>query len=143
MRLWSLHPKYLDTKWLLASWREWLLARNVLLWNTKWYKNHPQLNRFKTSINPLDSIDAFLYQIYLEAKSRWYNFSGDKIKYIDKHKIIKVTSWQVNYEFKHLLNKLEKRDLERFEKFMWINDIEVNPIFEIVLWEIEDWEIVN
>ncbi len=143
MRLWSLHPKYLDTKWLLAWWREWLLARNVLHWNTKWYKNHPQLNRFKLSDNPLDYIDAFLYQIYLEAKSRWYNFSADKIKHIEKSKIINVTSWQVKYEFNHLLNKLKTRDIERYNKLVWIKEIEVNSIFEIVPWDIEDWEIVN
>ena len=31
MRLWSLHPKYLDTKGLIALWRESLLAQSVLL----------------------------------------------------------------------------------------------------------------
>lgn len=31
MRLWSLSPKYLDTKGLLAVWREGLLAQSVLL----------------------------------------------------------------------------------------------------------------
>lgn len=36
MRLWSLHPKYLDTKGLLAVWRETLLAQNVLLGHTAW-----------------------------------------------------------------------------------------------------------
>ena len=30
MRLWSLHPKHLDTKALVASWREGLLAYHVL-----------------------------------------------------------------------------------------------------------------
>jgi hypothetical protein len=47
MRLWSLHPKYLDRAGLLAVWREGLLAQQVLMGNTKGYKNHPQLNRFK------------------------------------------------------------------------------------------------
>jgi hypothetical protein len=30
MRIWSLHPKYLDSKGLVALWRESLLAKNVL-----------------------------------------------------------------------------------------------------------------
>lgn len=30
MRLWSLHPKYLDARGLVALWREGLLARKVL-----------------------------------------------------------------------------------------------------------------
>ena len=44
MRLWSLHPKYLDKLGLLGLWRESLLAQKVLLGKTKGYKNHPQLN---------------------------------------------------------------------------------------------------
>ncbi|MFP3226243.1 MAG: pyrimidine dimer DNA glycosylase/endonuclease V [Sulfolobaceae archaeon] len=31
MRLWSIHPKYLDTQGLLGLWREGLLAQKVLL----------------------------------------------------------------------------------------------------------------
>ncbi|WP_394330809.1 pyrimidine dimer DNA glycosylase/endonuclease V [Niabella ginsenosidivorans] len=42
MRLWSIHPKYLDTKVLLAAWREALLAKHVPEGKTKGYKNHPQ-----------------------------------------------------------------------------------------------------
>jgi len=44
MRIWSLHPKYLDSKGMVALWREALLAKQVLLNKTKGYKNHPQLN---------------------------------------------------------------------------------------------------
>jgi hypothetical protein len=58
MRLWSIHPKYLDTKGLVALWRETLLAKHVLEGKTKGYKNHPQLNRFKKSEKPLDAIIA-------------------------------------------------------------------------------------
>jgi hypothetical protein len=47
MRLWSLHPAYLDSKGLVALWREGLLAKAVLKGQTKGYKNHPQLERFK------------------------------------------------------------------------------------------------
>jgi hypothetical protein len=38
MRLWSLHPQYLDPAGLVAVWREGLLAGQ-----TKGYKHHPQL----------------------------------------------------------------------------------------------------
>jgi hypothetical protein len=51
MRIWSLHPKYLDAKGLVALWRESLLAKQALESKTKGYKNHPQLNRFKNSGN--------------------------------------------------------------------------------------------
>lgn len=143
MRLWSLHPKYLDTKWLLACWREWLLARNVLLWITKWYKNHPQLDRFKASIDPIKSIDAFLTQIYLEANNRWYSFDYKKLGLVNDEGIINVNEWQVIFEFKHLLNKLQKRDKNNFIKYSKIKNIEVNPIFNIIEWNIEKWEKGN
>lgn len=41
MRIWSVHPQYLDAKGIVALWRETLLAKNVLEGNTKGYKNHP------------------------------------------------------------------------------------------------------
>ena len=53
MRLWSLHPKYLDKLGLLGLWRESLLAQKVLLGKTKGYKNHPQLIRFKRTSDPI------------------------------------------------------------------------------------------
>ena len=60
MRLWSLHPKYLDTKGLVALWREALLAKHVLEGKTIGYKNHPQLNRFKDSGNAVNFINGYL-----------------------------------------------------------------------------------
>jgi len=50
MRLWSIHPKYLDAKGLVALWREYLLAQKVLEGKTTGYTNHPQLLRFKKKI---------------------------------------------------------------------------------------------
>ena len=47
MRLWTLHPKYLDPKGLVALWREALLAQAVLKGGTAGYRHHPQLLRFK------------------------------------------------------------------------------------------------
>jgi len=40
MRLWSIHPKYLDLIGLVALWREGLLAKKVLEGKTKRHKNH-------------------------------------------------------------------------------------------------------
>jgi hypothetical protein len=41
MRLWSLHPKYLDPRGLVALWREALLAQKVLQGGTRGYRSHP------------------------------------------------------------------------------------------------------
>ena len=80
MRLWSLiHPKYLDSKGLVALWREGLLAKKVLKGETKGYKNHPQLLRFKNSNDRSRHDNNYLLNVYKESKSRGYNFNKSKI----------------------------------------------------------------
>ena len=49
MRLWTLHPKYLDARDLVALLREALLAQAVLGRQTGGYTRHPQLIRFRNS----------------------------------------------------------------------------------------------
>ncbi|AFZ70079.1 hypothetical protein Calag_0300 [Caldisphaera lagunensis DSM 15908] len=143
MRLWSIHPKYLDTKGLLALWREGLLAKSVLEGKTKGYINHPQLDRFKKSENPIAYINAYLYEIYLEAQRRGYNFNKNKVKSEKIEKKLLVTNKQVEYEFDHLLKKLKSRDINKYEEIKDIKMIEVHPIFQIVEGEIESWERVK
>lgn len=111
MRLWSIHPKYLDSKGLIAVWREGLLAQAVLKGKTKGYKNHPQLERFKRYEKPLEAICAYLKEIATEAKRRGYNFSEKKLdcKSSIPQKIC-IKKGQLQYEFEHLKNKLIKRD---------------------------------
>src|SRR6056300_1308061 len=106
MRLWSIHPEYLDAKGLVALWRESLLAQNVLLGNTKGYTKHPQLDRFKNTINPVGAIASYLRTISDEADRRGYNFNRSKIVNKKINSGIPVTKGQVDYEFKHLLEKL-------------------------------------
>jgi len=142
LRLWSIHPKYLDRIGLVAVWREGLLAKRVLEGKTKGYRNHPQLLRFKESERPLDSIDAYLFQIYLEARRRGYSFDISKIRDIELLGILKVTRGQLEFEFTHLLRKLEMRDRKKFEelKNLDLRDLEPNPIFIVIEGGVEKWE---
>jgi len=140
MRIWSLHPKYLDVKGLVALWRETLLAKNVLSGNTKGYKNHPQLMRFKNTVNPIDSINQYLAEVYEESQRRGYNFNKDKIDYNYFVAKIPVTRGQIEYEKNHLLKKLKIRDEGRFYKLSKEIEVEVHPLFRIVAGEVEDWE---
>lgn len=79
MRLWSIHPQYLDPQGLVALWREALLARKVLSGLTKGYKHHPQLARFRSCDNPIGAIDWYLSFVLDEARRRNYNFDASKI----------------------------------------------------------------
>jgi hypothetical protein len=140
MRLWSLHPKYLDKLGLLGLWREGLLAQKVLLGKTKGYKNHPQLIRFKRTDDPILYIGTYLYYVYLEGKKRGYNFNKDKIIKYDLHLKMQVTIGQINFEFQHLLEKLKVRDNKKYEEIKNEKIIEPNPIFYIIDGGIEEWE---
>ncbi|MDD3296244.1 MAG: pyrimidine dimer DNA glycosylase/endonuclease V [Candidatus Omnitrophica bacterium] len=140
MRLWSIHPKYLDTKGLLALWREALLAKKVLQNKTKGYKKHPQLLRFKSQKNPVGAINYYLYEIFKESKKRGFNFSCRKACSISKKSSITVTSGQIKYEFSHLLAKLRKRDAVRYRLFKNTKRIKVHPIFRKKKGEVEPWE---
>lgn len=142
MRIWSLHPKYMDAKGLVALWRETLLAKHVLEGKTKGYLNHPQLNRFKELKRPLDGINLYLSFIFDEATLRGYQF--DKNKFLKPKKIfkMKVNQGQLNFEWQHLLAKLKIRDQILFDKFNKFKKIEPNPLFEAVKGPIENWEII-
>lgn len=63
MRLWSLHPKYLDPQGLVAPWREALLAQAVLRGETRGYRAHPQLQRFREQPAFLAAIGAYLLAV--------------------------------------------------------------------------------
>ncbi|MEM2757492.1 MAG: pyrimidine dimer DNA glycosylase/endonuclease V, partial [Sulfolobales archaeon] len=80
MRLWSLHPRYLDRAGLVALWGEGILAQKVLEGRTRGYVNHPQLIRFKNTPEPLLAIGTYLYNVYLEGLRRGYKFNPYKIK---------------------------------------------------------------
>ncbi|MCC7514638.1 MAG: hypothetical protein IT212_08080 [Bacteroidia bacterium] len=141
MRIWSIHPKYLDTKGLVALWRETLLAKHVLEGKTKGYRNHPQLDRFKQTDNPTDRINQYLATVYNEALTRNYNFDKEKIDWSFKPSTLNVTSGQIKYETQHLLNKLKTRDKEKFDRLTSLKKIDQHPMFKIVKGDIENWEI--
>ena len=140
MRIWSLHPKYLDAKGLVALWRETLLAKNVLEGKTIGYKNHPQLNRFKQAKNPVEAINHYLSEIYLESVNRNYNFDIQKINWQFKKSKLPVTTRQLNYEVKHLLVKLKTRDINKYQELSAISTFDIHPLFKLVGGDIESWE---
>ena len=141
MRLWSLHPKYLDSKGLVAVWRESLLAKSVLEGKTKGYTKHPQLIRFKNHPFPLVAINNYLLHVIGEAKSRGYNFNQKKIDVFDRQiEPIEVNLGQVQYEFTHLKNKLKTRNLDIYTKLMLVKQIEPHPVFKIKEGGVEKWE---
>jgi len=142
MRLWSIHPKYLDQKGLVALWREALLAKKVLNGKTKGYKNHPQLIRFKKAKNSLKAINFYLLKVWEEASKRGYNFDKNKIDPNCQVEKIKINNDQLYYEFDHLLKKLKHRDYKKYKEIKNPKKIKAHPIFKVVDGKIEEWEKV-
>ncbi len=142
MRLWSLHPSYLDTKGLLAVWREGLLALHVLRGQTKGYTRHPQLLRFKNHPEPVKAITAYLHTVVDEADRRQFSFQRTKLEAIANNSIkkITVTTQQLQYEADHLRKKLAVRDPQRLKEFAALSQVEAHPLFTIIEGEVEVWE---
>ena len=143
MRLWSLHPKYLDTRGLVALWREALLAQAVLRGDTQGYTNHPQLYRFRATQRPLTAIAAYLVAIHQESVIR--NFKFDLSKIGPGHAIsqIHVTRGQMAYEFAHLKQKLKSRNKNWFKLIKAAQKPEAHPLFTIIPGSIEEWERIK
>ncbi|WP_106477540.1 pyrimidine dimer DNA glycosylase/endonuclease V [Phytohalomonas tamaricis] len=142
MRLWSLHPRYLDAKGLVALWREGLLAQKVLQGATKGYKNHPQLMRFKRTDDPVGAVARYLSSVVDEADRRGYNFDRSKIDERGFAARLPVTVGQRDYEVTHLLAKLEVRDHARYLQLGEVEAVELHPLFIAIDGDVELWEIV-
>ena len=143
MRLWSLHPEYLDTKGLVALWREALLARNVIEGRTRGYKNHPQLDRFRNHKNPVAAINVYLKEIYKEAESRKFKFDETRLEAASVDSCIKINGDQLDYEFVLLKKKLKIRAPGKYNELAEISPVKAHPLFEPVPGPIEPWERVK
>lgn len=140
MRLWSLHPRYLDPQGLVALWREALLAQAVLRGQTRGYRNHPQLERFKNHATPLAAVSRYLEAVSAEAVVRGYAFDKSKIQMAEEPASLVVTTGQLDYEWLHLLGKLKARNPAIYEKWQATARPEPHPMFAVCTGSVESWE---
>src|SRR6516164_8756818 len=131
MRLWTLHPRYLDARGLVALWREALLAQKVLQGATKGYKRHPQLTRFRAAPDPCAAIATYLIGVLDEATRRGYSFEAGKITSERLPGTIRETKGQLLYEWRYLQTKLKKRDPLWHKRTRSIKMPAPHPLFRI------------
>ena len=144
MRLWSIHPSYLDAAGLVALWREGLLARKVLCGRTKGYTRHPQLIRFRETPDPVQTIDAYLKAVHEEASHRGYRFDDSKISPTPPTPArLPITTGQMAYEFRHLLNKLQQRSPGTYTALRDTATIRPHPLFIPIPGGICAWEVTH
>lgn len=165
MRLWSFAPEYLDSRGLVALWREALLAQKVLAGETVGYRNHPQLERFRAASEPLDAIGAYLDDVWREATRRGYRFDRTKIrrapKTNEKEKTksktkteidarskaksrdvfkIFVSTGQLEYERRRFLEKAKLRAPDVFEARRTEPSFRICDAFVLVPGPVASWE---
>lgn len=143
MRLWTLHPKYLDARGLVALWREALLAQAVLLGRTRGYTNHPQLNRFKAAPDPAAAIASYLTVVQAEATRRGYRFDASRIAPARHAGRIATTRGQLDHEWAHLKEKLRLRAPDVLAGIAAVVRPTPHPLFRIIAGDVADWEVVT
>lgn len=143
MRLWTLHPKYLDAQGLVALWREALLAQKVLRGRTRGYRHHPQLIRFREHAKPVAAIATYLSSVHEEATRRGYEFDVSKIaRHRGKIKLDE-TNGQLLYEWAHLKRKLKRRAPNVLASYKDVSKPDPHPLFCMMPGSRRDWEIVK
>ena len=144
MRLWTVQPRFLDAKGLVALWREGLLAKAILEGKTHGYQKHPQLIRFRLHNQPLEALSWYLYSVLIESQNRNYHFDRAKLPMqILPVESIEESQGQLEFEWLHLLNKLSVRDPDRFHRLSCIKSPEPHPLFRIVSGGIKSCEKVT
>jgi len=140
VRLWSLHPKYLDARGLVALWREALLAQAVLRGKTRGYRHHPQLARFLDLPSPCGGIAQYLRIVHAESLARGYAFAPERISRARCSHLIAVRRGQLDYEWEHLLQELQSRDPARASELRRIRRPQAHPLFRVARGPVESWE---
>ena len=144
MRIWTVHPRYLDAAGLVALWREALLAQAVLRGRTRGYTRHPQLLRFREAADPVACIVGYLRVVAAEATLRGYAFDAARIAPSgDPVRPIFETKGQLLYEWAHLGRKLRRRSPAWYRDHVAGAQPESHPLFRIVGGGVRDWERVT
>lgn len=167
MRLWSVHPRYLDRQGLVAGWREALLAQKVLTGTTTGYRHHPQLVRFRGvggpelppdgvavpdgavvpglpagGVRPGAAITTYLHALADEATARAYVFDRSRVLGpADGDLRLEVTDGQLAHEWAHLRAKLAVRSPEVLARWDAVVVPDPHPLFVVVPGPVAPWEV--
>lgn len=141
MRLWTLHPCYLDPQGLVALWREALLAQAVLAGRTQGYRHHPQLQRFAAHPDALAAVNAYLREVLAESQRRGYRFDAAKLPLVHGPVLlIAASTGQRDHEWRHLRAKLAARSASWNGRWDAVDLPRLHPLFRLEPGVVADWE---
>jgi len=121
-------------------WREGLLARAVLRGETRGYRHHPQLERFRAHAYPVSAINAYLRAVLAEADRRDYRFCRTKVGRCHGEPVIPVSRGQLAYEWDHLLRKLAQRSPALYRQWRTQRRPMPHPMLTACAGAVEKWE---
>ena len=121
MRIWSLHPQYLDARGLAAAWREGPLAQAVL----RGYRRHPQSERLRQQPSLTQAIATYLHDVHAEGTARGCRFDADRINGPGPVPVAKA-------QRAHLLATLRVRDPVRATRNEAVASPVPHPLFRVV-----------
>lgn len=141
VRIWSLHPKYLDRQGLTACWRETLLAQAVLAGRTQGYRSHPQLERFRAHADPQGAVCWYLHGVATDADARGYRYDRGRIdRAPELVRTIQVTTGQLDLEWAWLGTKLAARSPDVLARWSDVVRPDPHPSFEVIEGPVASWE---
>jgi len=112
----------------------------VLRGQTKGYRHHPQLDRFRAHSSPRSAISTYLHGVHVEARTRGYVFDGSKVGTARSSGRIAVTEGQLAHEWEHLLRKLALRSPALYRRWRSVRTPDCHPLMRPRAGEIEAWE---
>lgn len=140
MRIWTLHPRLLDPRGLVALWREALLAQAVLHGRTRGYTKHPQLERFIAAPHPRAAIGSYLDAVHEESVARGYTFDRSRIMTHDVSARLTETRGQLAYEWEHFVRKVQARNGPWFHEHCADVSPGAHPLFRLTKGGVRHWE---
>jgi hypothetical protein len=102
--------------------------------------HHPQLDRFRERPSPVGLIAEYLRAVHAESVARGYNFDAGKIGRATNRGRVAVGLAQLEFEWGHLMAKLERRDPGWRARLDRVKRPQAHPVFRIVPGAIASWE---
>lgn len=150
MRLWSLHPSYLDKQALQVCWADALQALEYYKQERAYMKGitndlspyfYPCLDRFRMTGSPIAHITNYLHGLCDESERRNTPFGRAKLPEFTPGLRLKVTDGQIAREEKLLLLQLNRRKQTQLWMDLFVAEyVQPHPLFEIVSGPVEPWE---
>lgn len=150
MRLWSIHPKYLDNRSLMVFWNDAILAKSSILGKIDFHSPHFQ--RFKYIDNKEHVLNVYMKEIFLEGSKRNLNFDKNQIEDIFllpllTSDLIDLTYGQLKFEFELLVDKFKSTNNNEALEFLmnsYIKDDQIESlVFHLTDGPMESWDIRN